>query len=62
MLWVVKSTVSMRRFILAPTHMLKLRERKYLQFTTESFCLSEPVLQYHYYDNSNFQSVVSRFT
>ena len=41
MLWVLKRTVSMRRFSEHPKHVLKLCVRKCLQFYTEIFCLAK---------------------
>ena len=38
MLWVLKRTLSMRRFFLAQKHMLKSLVRKYLHFTLINFC------------------------
>ena len=44
MLWVLKRTISMRRFFLSTQNIcLKLKVRKYLQFYAENFCLSEPL-------------------
>ena len=45
MLWVLKRTVSMRRFFWAPKTYVKTDGyvRKYLQFYAEKMCLSKPV-------------------
>ena len=46
MLWVLKRTVSMRRFFWAPKYLLKLMGKKIFTIYAENFCLSKPVIVY----------------
>ena len=43
MLWVLKGTVSTRRFFWAPKRYAKITGKNYLQFYAEHFCLPKPV-------------------
>ena len=43
MLWVLKRTISMRRFFWAPKTCSNWWIRKYLQFYAQKFCLSKPI-------------------
>ena len=42
MLWVLKRTVSMRRFFWAPKHMIKLMDKKFITIERKLFLLNWP--------------------
>ena len=49
MLWVLKRTVSMRQFFLAPKHMLKIRGKKIFTILRWNFRLSKPMFLQHFF-------------
>ena len=62
MLWVLKRTVSMRRFFWAPKTYAKYMGKKIFTISRRFFCLSKPVLNTKLRCNKNFFSLVSTAT